>query len=58
MTKWDGHTGKRNGKPNGLNGYIFDLSKPPVIDKKTSERGYPAQLVNCKCYLVPVVKKP
>ena len=58
MTKWDGHTGKRNGKPNGLNGYIFDLSKPPVIDKKTGERGYPAQLVNCKCYLVPVVKKP
>lgn len=57
-TRWDGHTGKYNGKPNGLNGYIFDLSNPPVIDKKSGERGYPAQLINCKCYLVPVVKKP
>ena len=54
LRKWDGHTGKRNGKPNGLNGYIFDISKPPVIDKKTGERGFPAQLINCKCFLVPV----
>lgn len=54
MRKWDGHTGKRNGRPNGLNGYIFDISKPPVIDLKTGERGYPAQLINCRCYLVPV----
>ena len=58
LTKWDGRSGKRSGKPNGLNGYIFDLSNPPVIDKKSGERGYPAQLINCKCYLVPVVKKP
>lgn len=54
LRKWDGHSGKRNGKPNGLNGYVFDIDKPPVIDLKTGERGYPAQLVNCKCYLVPV----
>ena len=54
LRRWDGHTGKRNGRPNGLNGYIFDISKPPVIDLETGERGYPAQLINCRCYLVPV----
>lgn len=53
---WDGHTGKRNGKPNGLNGYIFPIDDPPVIDKKTGERGYPAELINCKCYLTPVLE--
>ena len=55
-TQWDGHTGKFNGKPNGLNGYIFDINKPPVIDLKTGERGFPAQLINCKCRLAPVVE--
>lgn len=55
-TRWDGHTGVRNGKPNGLNGYIFDIDKPPVIDLKTGLRGYPAQLINCKCRLAPVVE--
>ena len=54
-TRWDGHTGQYNGKPNGLNGYIFPIDKPPVIDRKTGERGYPAQLINCKCYLTPVL---
>ena len=34
--KWDGHKGKRNGKPNGLNGFVFDIAKPPVIDLKTA----------------------
>lgn len=54
--KWDGHSGKRNGKPNGLNGFIFSIDNPPVIDKKTGERGFPAQLINCKCYLSPVLE--
>jgi uncharacterized protein with gpF-like domain len=54
-TRWDGHTGKYNGKPNGLNGYIFPIDKPPVIDRKTGERGYPAQLINCHCFLTPVL---
>ena len=55
-TRWDGHTGKYNGKPNGLNGYIFPIDKPPVIDRKTGERGYPAQLINCHCFLTPVIE--
>jgi hypothetical protein len=54
--RWDGHTGKFNGKPNGLNGYIFPIDKPPVIDRKTGERGYPAQLINCHCFLTPVIE--
>ena len=54
-TRWDGHTGKYNGKPNGLNGYIFPIDRPPVIDRKTGERGYPAQLINCHCFLTPVL---
>ena len=53
--RWDGHTGKFNGKPNGLNGYIFNIDRPPVIDKKTGQRGFPAQLINCKCFLTPVL---
>lgn len=53
--RWDGHSGKYNGKPNGLNGYIFNIDNPPVIDKKTGERGFPSQLINCKCYLSPVI---
>lgn len=51
--KWDGVSGKEDGKPNALNGYVFPMGRPPVIDQKTGERGYPAQLINCRCYLVP-----
>lgn len=56
--KWDGHSGKRNGRPNGLNGFVFNLNEPPVIDLKTGERGYPAQLINCRCSLAPVITAP
>ena len=40
---------------NVLNHKIFDLAKPPVIDPNTGERGYPAQLINCRCMMRPVV---
>ena len=52
--KWDGHTGKFNRKPNGFNGYIFDIDKPPY-DPVAKQYVYPAQLPNCKCTLVPVL---
>ena len=51
--KWDGKSGVKDGHPNGLNGFVFEMSNPPVIDEKTGERGYPAQLINCHCFLVP-----
>jgi SPP1 gp7 family putative phage head morphogenesis protein len=38
-----------------LDGQIFDLDNPPVIDNRTGERGLPGQLINCRCRMVPVV---
>lgn len=38
-----------------LDGQIFDLDKPPIIDEKTGERGLPGQLINCRCRMIPVV---
>lgn len=57
--KWDGVSGTKDGKPNGLNGFIFDIDKPPVIQKADGKqqeiRGYPAQLPNCKCVLKAII---
>lgn len=41
--------------PAGLNGGIFDLANPPVIDEKTGETGLPGQLINCRCRMIPVI---
>lgn len=38
-----------------LNGQVFELAQPPIIDEKTGERGLPGQLINCRCRMVPVV---
>ena len=38
-----------------LNGQIFSLDHPPVIDKKTGERGKPGDAINCNCYMEPVI---
>lgn len=40
--------------PQGLNGMVFDINHPPVIDPKTGERGYPGELIGCKCRLEAV----
>lgn len=37
-------------------GKVFDYDNPPVIDERTGERGFPGQLVNCKCTMVPVLE--
>ena len=42
--------------PAGLNGGIFKLGDPPIIDPKTGERGIPGQAINCKCRMMPVIK--
>lgn len=39
---------------NVLNGKIYELDNPPVIDTKTGERGLPAQAINCKCIMRPI----
>lgn len=54
LRKWNGVSGKRNGRPNGLNGYEFDIDRPPIINPKTKERGYPGQMINCHCRLEPI----
>ncbi len=42
--------------PNGLNGGIFSINDPPVIDDKTGERGLPGQLINCRCVMRPIIR--
>ena len=57
----DYHKRKFNGdysqypKVNGLNGLIFDVDNPPIIDEKTGERGYPSVLPFCKCRMGVVI---
>lgn len=38
-----------------LNGNVYDIDDPPVIDQRTGERGYPGQLPYCRCTMRPVV---
>lgn len=51
--KWDGVSGLKDGHPNGLNGFIFDIDKLPVIQeakgKQPEIRGLPAELPFCTC---------
>jgi len=39
-----------------LNGQVFSLDDPPIIDQSTGERGHPGDAINCKCFKVPVVE--
>jgi SPP1 gp7 family putative phage head morphogenesis protein len=41
---------------NVLDGNIYSLDDPPVIDDRTGEKGLPGQLINCRCRMVPVVE--
>lgn len=39
-----------------LSGQEFRYDEdPPIIDERTGERGYPGQLINCRCVQVPVI---
>ena len=49
--RWDG----TSEPPNGLNGYVFEVTNPPISDLKTGERALPGMLINCRCVLLPVV---
>ena len=55
IRSWDEHSGIDDGHPNGLDGFIFDLNNPPVIDEKTGQRGFPGTLINCSCMMIPVI---
>ena len=60
IRKWDGKSGLKDGHPNGLNGFVFELANLPVIqegdDKHQEIRGLPSQLVNCRCFMRPVIE--
>lgn len=42
--------------PAGLNGGIFDINDPPIVDEKTGERGLPGHAINCKCTMRPILE--
>lgn len=38
-----------------MNGKIYEFANPPIIDEKTGQRGLPADAINCKCSMRPIV---
>lgn len=59
--KWDGVSGLDDGHPNGLNGFVFDIDKPPVIQEATKTqpeiRGYVKQLPFCHCVMRAIIEE-
>lgn len=55
--EWRHTSGSKEPRPLHIeyNGRIFDFDNLPVIDKKTGERGIPGQLINCRCFMMPVI---
>lgn len=41
---------------NELDGKIFSLDEPPIIEPKTGERGIPGQAINCRCTMLPLLE--
>ena len=39
-----------------LNGKVFSLDNPPIIEPKTGERGIPGQAINCRCTMLPIIE--
>lgn len=39
-----------------LNGKTFTFTEPPIINKKTGQRGFPAEEPNCGCTLAPIIE--
>ena len=38
-----------------LNGKIFDIKNPPIIDQRTGETGFPGQAPFCRCVMRPIL---
>ena len=38
-----------------MHGNVYSLDDPPVIDKRTGERGIPGVAINCRCSLRPLI---
>ena len=63
ITKWDGISSPQD--PNGLDGLIFDLNNPPLIQRQSTTKtgkviparyGFPTDLINCTCYMRAVLE--
>jgi SPP1 gp7 family putative phage head morphogenesis protein len=39
-----------------LDGEVFSFDDLPVIDERTQVTGIPGQLINCRCYMTPVLE--
>ena len=39
-----------------LSGTIFSLDDPPVIDERTGQKGFPGELISCRCTFRPVLE--
>ena len=47
---------KKDYSNGGLNNGIFSIENPPIIDKKTGQKGFPGDLPFCRCVMVPVIQ--
>ncbi|VFR32521.1 Plasmid-related protein [plant metagenome] len=36
-------------------GQTFSMENPPIIDRRTGQRGFPGELINCRCRMRPVI---
>jgi SPP1 gp7 family putative phage head morphogenesis protein len=39
-----------------LDGQVFSMNNPPVVDFRTQERGIPGQAFGCRCRMKPIVR--
>jgi SPP1 gp7 family putative phage head morphogenesis protein len=56
--KWLHSGGSRDPRPyhkDVLDGQVFDIDNPPIIDLRTKERGFPGQLPYCRCVMQAVL---
>lgn len=60
MKRWEWVHSGGGSEPRKLHlqydGEIFSYDDPPVIDERTGERGFPGQLINCRCTMAPVLE--
>ena len=56
--KWLHSRGGSEPRPDhvAMNGNVYSYDDPPVIDRRTGERGFPGQAINCRCQMVPVIE--
>lgn len=38
-----------------LEGSVQEWAKPPVVNKRTGERGHPGQAIRCRCSAIPII---